>query len=151
MVARDVLASPIPALSAAGEAFVHLVVSAQHVMRGVEAICQRHGITSQQYRVMRFLRGTHPGGAPRCEVRKRCLHASPDMTRLIDRLVRRRLVTRARSAADRRVSVAKLTPSGVALLDELDPLVDAAMRRAMAPLEQGEQRELARLCGTLVQ
>lgn len=149
MVARDVLTAPIPRLSPEAEAFVHLVVSAQHVMRGLEQICVRHGITTQQYRMLRFLRNT-PAGAPRCDLRKRCISDSPDMSRLLDRLVRRRLVTRLRSPDDRRVTVARLTPLGVVLLDELDPLVDAEMRRAMSPLDERERAELARLCGALV-
>ncbi len=136
--------------STAAQTWFQFVGVAEHLAGGVEAVCARYGITKQQYKVLYFLRDVHPGGAARCEMSKRCVRSSPDMTRMIDRLVRRRLVTRTHSPDDRRVSVAKLTPSGVALLNELDPLIEAETARAMAPLCEAEQRELARLCRTLV-
>lgn len=150
MVDRGTLVEPrrLPATDA--QTWFQFVGVAEYLARGVEAVCLRHGLTTQQFKVLYFLRGMHPGGAARCEMSKRCQHQAPDMTRMIDRLVRRRLVTRTRSPADGRVSVARLTPAGVALLEELIPLIEAETRRAMAPLNETERRELARLCGALV-
>jgi DNA-binding MarR family transcriptional regulator len=150
MVDRGSFVEPLRTPSNDAQALFQLVGVAEYLARGVEAVCARHGLTSQQFKLLYFLRGMHPGGAARCEMSKRCLRNSPDMTRMIDRLVRRRLVTRSRSPQDRRVSVAKLTPAGVALLDELEPLIEAETRRAMSPLNEAERRELKRLCGSLI-
>lgn len=136
--------------STAAQTWFQFVGVAEHLAGGVEAVCARYGITKQQYKVLYFLRDVHPGGAARCEMSKRCVRSSPDMTRMIDRLVRRRLVTRTRSAEDGRVSVATITSSGLALLERMEPEIVAAVRRAVAPLDRDQLRALARLCDALV-
>lgn len=131
------------------ELLVRMMVAAEHLRRGVERVCDRHGLTLQQYKVLRFL-SANPGGAPRCAVSRQCSHSSPDMTRLIDRLVRRRLVVRTRNPEDGRIRMARLTRSGAALLEALDPLVQGETERALAPLSDADRRELSRLCWMLI-
>ena len=49
------------------------------------------GLTPTQYNVLRILRGAHPGSLTCGEVGERMVTVVPDVTRLIDRLVARRL------------------------------------------------------------
>jgi DNA-binding MarR family transcriptional regulator len=51
------------------------------------------------------------------------LDPSPDVTRLIDKLVDRGLVERSRSEEDRRMTIHTITNDGLDLLDELDPKI----------------------------
>jgi DNA-binding MarR family transcriptional regulator len=151
MPGREAAIQPRGFQSLEAEAWVRVLMAAERLRRGAEAVCERHGLTGDQYKVLRILSGAYPAGQSRCEVMRHCMHRSPDMTRMIDRLVRRRLVMRARSAEDGRFSLARLTRTGLALLEKLDPEIESEIRRAMQPLSQSEQRELARLCQALVQ
>jgi DNA-binding MarR family transcriptional regulator len=74
---------------------------------------------------------------------------APDLTRLIDRMVRRALVERVRSERDRRLSRARITRKGLQLLGELEPAVNAVDRGLARRLSDAEARTLSRLCEKL--
>jgi DNA-binding MarR family transcriptional regulator len=131
-------------LAAAEAAAVSLMVAADHLQQVFGDVCARHGITADQYKVLRILRGA-PTGHPRGEVAKRCMHRSPDMTRMLDRLVRQGFVRRTRDPRDRRCSVATITKTGAALLARIDPEIAAEMRRLTKSLTPPQLQQLARL------
>jgi DNA-binding MarR family transcriptional regulator len=136
--------------SVAEEAVVGLMVAADHLDRSVAPIWERHEITADQYNVLRILRGVYPGGHPRNEVARRMIHRAPDVTRMLDRLVRRGLVARVRNADDRRESVATITKAGLALLERIHPDLLAVQKAVTAPLTDPKLRQLVRLCDALV-
>jgi len=136
--------------NAADEAVVSLIVAATHIEQAAESVFERHGITGDQYNVLRILRGVHPAGHPRCEVARRMINPSPDVTRMLDRLLRRGLVARVRDSADRRLSVATITRAGLALLARVDPELESVQETMTAMLTPAQLRRLARLCDALV-
>jgi DNA-binding MarR family transcriptional regulator len=136
--------------TATDEAVVSLMVAADHLGQATGAVFERHGVTADQYNVLRILRGAHPGGHPRCEVARRMIHRAPDVTRMLDRLARQGLVARARNQDDRRESIAMITKAGLALLDRLDPELHEVMTAVTAPLSEARLRQLAKLCDALV-
>jgi DNA-binding MarR family transcriptional regulator len=136
--------------TAVDAAVVSLAVAADQLDQITEAGCQRHGITADQYNVLRILRGVYPAGHPRCEIGRRMIHRSPDVTRMLDRLVRQGLVARTRNPDDRRESIATVTRAGLALLERLDPELHQAFRSLTSALSETELRRLARLCDALV-
>src|SRR5881409_1543308 len=85
----------------------------------------------------------------RGEVAERCIHRAPDVTRMLDRLVRQRLAKRTRAAADRRCSVATITKAGLALLARMDDEVTGAIRTLTKPLSLPELQHLTRLTDAL--
>lgn len=136
--------------SPAAHAFVSVVVAAERLTQEAGDLCERHGITGDQYNVLRILRGVYPDAYSRGEIGGRLMRRSPDITRLLDRLGRQDLVTRERGDEDRRLSLARITPKGLALLERLDPEMELLMERMTAPLGPHELRELVRLCNALV-
>jgi DNA-binding MarR family transcriptional regulator len=134
----------------ADEAVVGLLVAAEHFDQAVAPVWQRHGITADQYNVLRILRGVYPGGHPRNEIARRMIHRAPDVTRMLDRLARQELVARMRNAEDRRESIATITKAGLALLDRIDPDVHAVQASVTSGLSERELRQLVRLCDALV-
>jgi DNA-binding MarR family transcriptional regulator len=134
----------------ADEAVVSLMVAAEQLDQAVAPVWERHGVTADQYNVLRILRGVHPGGHPRNEVARRMIHRAPDVTRMLDRLVRQGLVVRVRNADDRRESIATISRAGLALLDRIDPDVLAVQKALTAALGERELRQLVRLCDALV-
>ena len=90
--------------------------------------------------------GAFPEGYCRADLTRRMLDRAPDLTRLIDRLVRRGLVQRLRSEKDGRQSVARITPRGRHLLSLMNPKVRAVEKSFSNRLTEAEALELSRLC-----
>ena len=134
----------------ADEAVVSLMVAADHLDQAVAPIWERHGVTGDQYNVLRILRGVYPGGHPRNEVARRMIHRAPDVTRMLDRLVRQGLVARIRNPDDRRESIATITKAGLAALERIDPEVYATQAALTASLSERDLKQLVRLCDALV-
>ncbi|HRE41293.1 MAG TPA: MarR family transcriptional regulator [Ignavibacteria bacterium] len=84
-----------------------------------DEILDLYGLTEPQYNVLRILKGVYPDGHPRCEIINRMIDPSPDITRLIDRLIKKKLVKRMKDKDDKRMSVAKITDKGILLTDEI--------------------------------
>ena len=81
-------------------------------------------LTANQYNVLRILRGSHPTRLPCGDIAARMIARDPDITRLVDRLSRRGLVTRARGRQDRRVVEVGISEKGQEILRRLDEPVD---------------------------
>jgi DNA-binding MarR family transcriptional regulator len=70
------------------------------------------------------------------------IYRDPDVTRLVDRLVREGLAGRERDTEDRRVVLVEITEAGLALLERLDEQVDRYTRAVMAGLSPQQLRTL---------
>jgi len=139
-------------VSAAEDAALGVMRAADHLHQSLAEICERHGITTDQYGVLRILRDAYPTGRARGEVAERCIHSrAPDMTRMLDRLVRQGLAKRTRDPEDRRCSLATITKAALALLARMDPEIADAMRRLTHPLSRPQLQQLARLTDVLAE
>ena len=114
----------------------------------MQALAQRlrpFGLTPTQYNVLRILRGAHPGSLTCGEIGERMVTAVPDVTRLADRLVTRRLAWKARDEQDRRIVKVEISGHGLELLDSLDEKILAWLEEILAPLDKEEMRALSTL------
>lgn len=145
-ILRDRIKQTAPFESRAQEAMLNLFVASSHVRRKVEAACKEHDLQFSHHNVLRILRGVHPEGHPRCEIIERMLDPSPDVTRLIDKLVDRGLVRRSRSEEDRRMMIHTITDKGLALLEELDPKVRAVQKWFGERVSKRDLGHLSRIC-----
>src|SRR5688500_17638952 len=101
-------------------------------------------LSAAQYNVLRILRGA--GEQLACgEIAGRMIARDPDMTRLLDRLEKRKLVSRCRQQTDRRVVAVRITDAGLELLAELDPQVMAAHRKQLGHMNEQELKQLIAL------
>ncbi len=108
------------------EAAVALLRTADVLRRLIGAVVEPEGITTQQYNVLRILRGAGEAGLPTLEIADRMIEATPGITRLIDRLETKKLVSRERCLTDRRQVFCRITPGGIKLASKLDrPILDA--------------------------
>lgn len=113
---------PFPSLEA--EAYLNLIRTTEHLRQGLEALLKPSGLSSSQYNVLRILAGS-PDGLACTEIGSRMINRDPDITRLLDRLESRGLVSRSRDSGDRRVIMTRITDSGRELIDRLrQPLLD---------------------------
>lgn len=134
---------------AAEEALVGLLVAAGRYGQELNDLCREHGITHDQYNILRILRGVHPEGHPRFEIANRLVSRAPDVTRLIDRLEGQGLVARGWSAENRRHSIARITKAGLDVLAAIDPALDRLQRRVTSGLTVDELTTFSRVCDHL--
>lgn len=117
----------LPALESA--LFVAILKTADALGQDAEQLLKSHGLTGAQYNVLRILRGAGPGGLPCSAIGNRMISHDPDMTRLLDRMEKRGLISRARQTNDRRVVLTCITREGLAVLRTLDQPVRDLHRR----------------------
>jgi len=86
-------------------------------------------LSNEQYNALRILKGAGDDGHPTLEIARRLVSRSPNITRLLDKLIEKGLATRERDRADRRQAVVRITAGGEALLKRCDKAVDAAMEK----------------------
>ena len=100
------------------------------------------GISPSQYNILRILRGARPKAARISEISDRMVTRDPDVTRLVDRLIKQGLARRERDSEDRRVVLVEITAAGLALLSRLDRPAADATEAAMAGLKPQQLRTL---------
>jgi DNA-binding MarR family transcriptional regulator len=101
-------------------------------------------LSPTQYNVLRILRGA-PEGLPCGEIANRMITRDPDVTRLLDRLEKRGLISRNRESRDRRTVTTSVTAKGLQLLGQLDEPVQEAHRKQLGHLGLKRLRELTEL------
>ena len=70
-----------------GQEAILNIIAASSVLRDKQnSILQAHGLSAQQYNILRILKGGPKEGFPRCEIYDRMVEKAPDITRLIDRM-----------------------------------------------------------------
>jgi DNA-binding MarR family transcriptional regulator len=134
-----------PFRTEAQEATISILRTADIVRRRLAAVVEPHGITFQQYNVLRILRGARPGRLSTQEIGERLIEQTPGVTRLLDRLEAKALVSRERSPDDRRLVHSNITRAGLELLSRMDAAMDAADDAAVAALSESQVRTLIRL------
>lgn len=127
------------------EAAVSLIRTADLMRRSIAAVVEPHGLTPQQYNVLRILRGAGDNGLPTLEIAERMIEQTPGITRLIDRLELKQLVSRERSVTDRRQVFCRITRAGLALLTRLDEPIVEAEQEALGVLSERQLGQLLSL------
>ena len=127
------------------EAFLNLQRTADVLMQGIEAVLKPFLLSPTQYNVLRILRGAGPEGLACRQIGERMLTRDPDITRLLDRLEARKLVTRSREQKDRRVLTTRITEAGLEILKQLDAPIAQAHRKQLGHLGEARLRTLSSL------
>jgi DNA-binding MarR family transcriptional regulator len=125
-------------------AFLDLLRTTDMLSRGLVQVLKTEDLSATQYNVLRILRGA-PEGLPCGEIASRMITRDPDVTRLLDRLEKRGLISRCRETKDRRTVMARITPDGLKLLTRLDEPVQAAHRKQLGHLGRERLRTLTEL------
>jgi DNA-binding MarR family transcriptional regulator len=122
---QDEIRQTKPFASLEEEAYLSLERTTAVLRHHLAEQLKAFGITGTQLNVLRILRGAQPQGLCRNEIGERLVAQVPDVTRLLDRLEEAGLVSRERSAEDRRLVRTRITEEGLALLRRLDaPLLE---------------------------
>ena len=105
-------------------AFLELCRTTDVLGRRLSGALKAEDLSPNQYNVLRILRGA-PDGLACGEIGNRMITRDPDITRLLDRLEKRGLISRSRESKDRRTVTATITAEGLELLARMDEPVRA--------------------------
>ena len=149
MALQDEIKQTRPFRSSAEEVVVSVLRTAAVMQRALAQVVEAHGITIQQYNVLRILRGAGEAGLPTLAIRDRMVEEAAGITRLLDKLESAGHVVRERSTPDRRQVLCHITPKGESLITSLDGPMDAANQRAGTHLDDEERATLIELLGAV--
>lgn len=127
------------------ESILSVMVTGSWIVGEMAAVLVPKGVTPAQYNALRILRGAHPDRMTCGEIGSRLLDRTPDVTRLITRLMKLGYVDRQRADRDRRIVEVWITDAGLKLLASLDSIVEERQADLTKGLTEDEHRQLAAL------
>jgi DNA-binding MarR family transcriptional regulator len=110
--------------SAHQKAVLNLLYTANWIENKQRELFEPFGITGQQYNILRILRGQHPKQISAVEIKNRMLDKNSDVSRLLDRLIIKNLVSKSQCPNDKRATDITITETGLELLNTLDSAIN---------------------------
>lgn len=108
-------------------------------------VLKKEGLSTSQYNILRILRGAGETGHACNAIAERLVVKAPDITRLLDKLEKQNLITRQREQHDRRVVTARISQTGVALLDKLEPSLSDLQKKPFSNWTKAKKEQLLTL------
>ncbi|MEN7547974.1 MarR family transcriptional regulator [Rapidithrix thailandica] len=102
------------------KALLNMMYTANWFMGKQTELLKPYKLSPQQYNVLRILRGSHPNKLTVHSIKERMLYKTPNMTRLVDKLIAQELVIREGCIEDRRVVYVGISQNGLDLMSQLD-------------------------------
>lgn len=131
------------------EAMLMLARAYQAHTKAVRPTEAEFGLSGARYSVLRCLYLSDDGRLSMKELAKRLLVTAPNVTRLVEGLVKDGLVTRAPDQDDRRMAWIELTDEGRSLFETLRPRRIKQAERHFGKLDDQEKRLLIHLLSKL--
>lgn len=122
---------------------INLIFTYNWLMEKMKALLEQGDVTSQQYNILRILRGAG-GPLSTLQIRQRMLDKMSDTSRIVDRLVLKGLAKKVACKSDRRLVDITISSRGLKLLEKLDSY-SAEMDAIMGNLSEAEARSLNKL------
>jgi DNA-binding MarR family transcriptional regulator len=127
------------------ETLLNILRTADRLALTVQKTLRPYGITMTQYNVLRILRGAGPEGLSCSTIGELMVAHDPDITRLLGRLEKMKLVRRRRNKKDRRQIYTQICEKGLECLAELDDIVDRTNRELLGHISPESMRQLIAL------
>ena len=102
------------------KAMVNLLYTNYHIGSKMKSHFKQFDITTQQFNILRILRGQYPKPASIGLLKDRMLDKNSDVSRIIDRLVIKEWIKRTECKADRRQKDIVISKAGMKLLEDID-------------------------------
>lgn len=146
MPLREELSFPHPFKSAAHEALLNIVVTAELLTKEGDRILRPLGLTESQFNVMMVLKHQAEGNAlSQTRLGDRLVVNRSNVTGLVDRMEKGGLVSRSDDPNDRRIKMIRLTTEGKKILDQAEKVYIARVEEVMGELKQKEWSSLTYL------
>lgn len=125
------------------KAVINLLFTASWLQTKHHEFFKTAGLTNQQFNILRILKGQHPKSTSATEIKSRMLDKNSDVSRLLDRLVLKKLITKQTCPNDKRAADITITENGLAILAQLDKRQSEIDR--VLNLTEEEARQLSNL------
>ena len=122
---------------------VNIILTGGYVSLRLNNSLKPHGITLQQFNVLRILRGQHGNPLNLYEIQERMINKNSNSTRLIDKLVKKKYVKRITDKDNRRKIKVSITHEGLEFISSLDKVVDQQEEKQI--VEKLNNKELEQL------
>lgn len=102
------------------KAAINLIYTSSWLEGRQHVFFKQHGITNQQFNILRILRGQFPNKISGADIKARMLDQNSDVSRLLDRLIIKKLIIKSQCPNDKRAADVAITESGLELLRKID-------------------------------
>lgn len=102
------------------KAVINLIFTAGWIQHQQQQFFKAFGITNQQFNILRILKGQFPNAISGTEIKSRMLDKNSDVSRLLDRLISKKLIQKQTCPNDKRAADVSITQAGLDILTELD-------------------------------
>lgn len=102
------------------KAVLNLIYTANWLQNKQQEFFKIFGITGQQFNILRILKGQFPKSISGTEIKSRMLDRNSDVSRLLDRLATKKLISKSTCPNDKRASDVMITAEGIHLLNEIN-------------------------------
>lgn len=126
------------------KAALNLIYTASWLAGRHQDFFKPFGITNQQFNILRILRGQHPNKISGAEIKSRMLDKNSDVSRLLDRLISKKLAIKSQCPNDKRAADIAITDKGLQLLKQVDEKMDQTDSKVIN-LTAGEAVKLSNL------
>lgn len=118
------------------------LIYTQHVVYDrFSELLKKYELSSEQYNVLRIVRGQKGKPANMCVIQERMIAKTSNTTRLVDKLVAKEMVLRNICPVNKRKMEVTITHKGLSVLTELDPIVES-FEKAIASKLKTEELEI---------
>ena len=111
-------------VSSRQKAMINILFTYGWVIEQIKNLLVEEDITHQQFNILRILRGSHPKPLSTLQIRERMLDKMSDTSRIVDRLVAKKLVRKTPCARDKRLVDVVITDKGQQVLGRIDERAD---------------------------
>lgn len=125
------------------KASLNLMFTGEWLMARIDSLLKPYDISSQQYNVLRILRGQQGKSINLFEIQERMLNRMSNATRLVEKLRQKGLVTRELCEQNRRKVEIAITDKGLQLLDKLDPLMQQLEENLFKNVKEADAEKLS--------
>ncbi len=123
---------------------VNLLYTAGWLQEKNKNFFKPYDLTNKQFNILRILRGHHPNKLSSAEIKNRMLDKNSDVSRLLDRLIVKKLIIKRQCDNDKRAADVIISDSGLSLLKQIDEHMDDT-DMAVLNLNKTEAAQLSEL------
>lgn len=123
---------------------INLIYTANWLQGKQQEFFKPFGITSSQFNILRILRGQHPNKISGVEIKSRMLDKNSDIPRLLDRLIKKGLISKGQCPKDKRAADIMISQDGLDVLKQIDVRIDESQKKNIS-LSQEEAVQLSNL------
>jgi len=129
--------------------YLNVIFTANWMETNIQQELKEFNLTAPQFNVLRILRGQKGKPMPAYAIQERMIHRTSNVTRILEKLAEKKLVTRENNAKNRRMIDVRLTEEGLALINSTDNIAKSAYKNLSSIFTEDEAGRMADLLDSI--